>query len=202
MQQTKAIFPERLKTVRTKHGWSQETLAAKLGITRQAIVHYEKGLRLPDVDVLRRIALACDCSPNFLLGLQAEMNDQYAHLTDTLPLSEEAIAVLAGLNRTQTDDLNRLLSGADFLDFLHYLSEIRSGAALLDQFDADNPADYVDYLKFKAHGHIDAVIDASIAEGQRKVNDAEFKIARGKWQEFQRTKAVAARKGRRTHGNQ
>lgn len=37
-----------IKELRKKKGWSQDTLAKKLGVSRQTIVNYEKGEVIPE----------------------------------------------------------------------------------------------------------------------------------------------------------
>lgn len=43
-------FPDKLKEIRKKEGLSQEQLAEKIGVSRQAITKWETGKGLPDVD--------------------------------------------------------------------------------------------------------------------------------------------------------
>ena len=43
-------FAEKLKSLRKENGMSQETLAEKLGVSRQAVTKWETELGLPDID--------------------------------------------------------------------------------------------------------------------------------------------------------
>ena len=54
--------------LRTAKGLSQEELAAKVYVTRQAVSRWETGLSVPDAGMLVRIAGAQDTSVNDLLG--------------------------------------------------------------------------------------------------------------------------------------
>ena len=49
-------FSEKLKEIRKKEGISQEQLAEKIGVTRQAITKWETGKGLPDVENMVIIA--------------------------------------------------------------------------------------------------------------------------------------------------
>lgn len=57
--------------LRTAKGLSQEELAAKVYVTRQAVSRWETGLSVPDAGMLVRIAGALDTTVNDLLGEEA-----------------------------------------------------------------------------------------------------------------------------------
>ncbi len=46
----------RIAALRKKAGWSQQTLAEKLGVSPQAVSKWESGKNLPDIDVFRELA--------------------------------------------------------------------------------------------------------------------------------------------------
>lgn len=62
------MFHENLKTMRKAKGYTQEELAIKLNVVRQTISKWEKGLSVPDADVLSRIADVLDTDVSTLLG--------------------------------------------------------------------------------------------------------------------------------------
>lgn len=47
---------ERLRVVRRRQGWTQEKIAARLGIARSTYTQYELGLRDPSLSTAQRIA--------------------------------------------------------------------------------------------------------------------------------------------------
>ena len=49
------MFAENLKKIRKDKGYTQEILAEKLNVVRQTVSKWEKGLSLPDVDMLSKI---------------------------------------------------------------------------------------------------------------------------------------------------
>lgn len=61
-------FSERLKILRTQAQMTQEELAAKLFVTRQAVSNYEQGIRYPSLDTLVRIAQLFGVSLDELLS--------------------------------------------------------------------------------------------------------------------------------------
>ena len=62
------MFPENLKTMRKAKGHTQEELAIKLNVVRQTVSKWEKGLSVPDADVLCKIADVLDTDVSTLLG--------------------------------------------------------------------------------------------------------------------------------------
>ncbi len=61
-------FPEILKELREKRGFTQEQLAAILNLTKNAISHYEKNINSPNIDTIQKIADVFDVSVDYLLG--------------------------------------------------------------------------------------------------------------------------------------
>lgn len=51
-----ATIGENIRVLRLSRGWTQEELAEKLHVTRQAVGHYESGRTVPDVETCRRLA--------------------------------------------------------------------------------------------------------------------------------------------------
>jgi putative transcriptional regulator len=49
-------FSMRLKELRNKKGWSQATLAAKLGVTREYLARLEGGQHDPPLSTVERLA--------------------------------------------------------------------------------------------------------------------------------------------------
>lgn len=57
-----------IRELRTKNGFSQEELAEKLYVTRQAVSRWEKGETVPNTDTLKQLSKIFDVSINTLLG--------------------------------------------------------------------------------------------------------------------------------------
>ena len=85
------MLHENLQALRKTKGLSQEELAEKIHVVRQTISKWEKGLSVPDADLLIRLAEALDTSVSTLLGTAVEP----AEATEIQQLSER----LALLNR-------------------------------------------------------------------------------------------------------
>lgn len=68
------MFHENLKTLRRQKGFSQEQLAVRLNVTRQTISKWEKGLSVPDAELLIKLGEVLETSVNDLLGKKVEIS--------------------------------------------------------------------------------------------------------------------------------
>ena len=87
------MFSENLKAMRKSKGYTQEELAIKLNVTRQTISKWEKGLSVPDVDFLFKIADVLETNVGTLLGgaIMDEVNkdtvaEQLAKISEQLAI--------------------------------------------------------------------------------------------------------------------
>ena len=84
------MFQENLKTMRKAKGYTQEELAIKLNVVRQTVSKWEKGLSVPDADVLCKIADVLDTDVSTLLGEEiVEETDKSAVAQQLAKISEQ-----------------------------------------------------------------------------------------------------------------
>ena len=62
------VFGQRLAQLRQEAGLSQQALADRLAVTRQAVSNWEREQTLPDLDMLRALARALGTDLNTLCG--------------------------------------------------------------------------------------------------------------------------------------
>lgn len=62
------MFSENLKTLRKSRGFSQEELSIRLNVVRQTISKWEKGVSVPDAEMLIKIAEVLETTVSGLLG--------------------------------------------------------------------------------------------------------------------------------------
>ena len=60
-------FSEKISALRKQKGWSQEELAEKLMVTRQAVSKWESAQSMPDLDKLVQLSEALGVSTDYLL---------------------------------------------------------------------------------------------------------------------------------------
>lgn len=70
------MLQDNIKNFRKAKGWSQEELAIKLHVVRQTVSKWEKGLSVPDSEMLIRIAEELDTTVSVLLGESAKPDEQ------------------------------------------------------------------------------------------------------------------------------
>lgn len=64
------MFKDNLVSLRKIHGYSQDELAEKIGVTRQTLSKYETGESLPDIERCRRLAEVLDVSMDDLVNYE------------------------------------------------------------------------------------------------------------------------------------
>lgn len=87
------MFQENLKALRMKKGMTQEELATRLHIVRQTISKWEKGLSVPDSDLLIRLAEVLEVSASELLGSKIEIEEKPDVLAQQLSRINEQLAI-------------------------------------------------------------------------------------------------------------
>ncbi len=68
-------FAEKLLNLRTQYGYSQEALAEKLNVSRQAISKWELGTTLPETDKVITISNFFEVSTDYLLKDNIQLNN-------------------------------------------------------------------------------------------------------------------------------
>ena len=77
-----------IRELRTKHGLSQEELAEKVFVTRQAVSRWENGETIPNTETLKLLSKLFDVSINTLLGSPRELICQCCGM----PLEDSSIS--------------------------------------------------------------------------------------------------------------
>ena len=108
------IFSEKLQILRKNKGYTQEALAAKLGVSRQAVAKWESGQIYPDISNLIQISDLMSVSVDYLV------KDQYCAVNISL--------------QTKTD-LDELIS-------FRLEANVNTYAAFMNEVDATRPASH------------------------------------------------------------
>lgn len=87
------MLSENLKKIRKQKGLSQEELAIRLNVVRQTISKWEKGISVPDSDMLIRLAEILEVNVGDLLGKKIEEEDKRDALTEQLVRINEQLAI-------------------------------------------------------------------------------------------------------------
>jgi len=87
------MFNENLKTLRKTKGLSQEEIAIRLNVVRQTISKWEKGLSVPDAEMLIRIAEYFEVSVSELLGKRLDNETDINIVAEQLSRINEQLAI-------------------------------------------------------------------------------------------------------------
>ena len=87
------MFSENLIILRKQKGLSQEALAIKLNVVRQTVSKWEKGLSVPDADMLIRLAEIFEVSVSQLLGEKIENEESQDNIAEHLSQIAEQMAI-------------------------------------------------------------------------------------------------------------
>lgn len=124
------MINENIQKARKEKGISQEELAIKLNVVRQTVSKWEKGLSVPDADVLIQIADLLEVSVNELLDIKTQ-NDtveniaaELAHLNEQLALKNQEKALFMQAEKKR--GLILLLSFISMLTAMSVKNEIIS----------------------------------------------------------------------------
>jgi putative transcriptional regulator len=87
------MLSENLKRLRKRKGLSQQELAARLHVVRQTVSKWEKGLSVPDADMLIRIADIFEVSVSELLGAKLDNEKDIDLVAEQLSRINEQLAI-------------------------------------------------------------------------------------------------------------
>lgn len=98
------MLSENIKTLRKQKGYSQETLAAQLHVVRQTVSKWEKGLSVPDAEMLNRMAELFEVPVSALLGgplpeQEETVSPEMAEVAKQLAVLNEQLADQAARRR-------------------------------------------------------------------------------------------------------
>ncbi len=88
------MFNDNLKAIRKEKGYTQESLAIELNVVRQTVSKWEKGLSVPDAEMLQKIAEVLDVSVVRLLDAELpQEKEERNELAEQLARINEQLAV-------------------------------------------------------------------------------------------------------------
>jgi putative transcriptional regulator len=87
------MFNENLKAIRKAKGLSQEELAVRLNVVRQTISKWEKGISVPDADMLIKIAEVFEIFVSELLGAKLDNEADTNNIAEQLSRINEQLAI-------------------------------------------------------------------------------------------------------------
>lgn len=89
------MLAENIKTVRKQRGMTQEELAARLNVVRQTVSKWEKGLSVPDAELLKKLAEILETDVSTLLGAPINTESNANEIAEQLSRINEQLATKA-----------------------------------------------------------------------------------------------------------
>lgn len=87
------MLNENIKNLRKSRGMTQEELAVRLNVVRQTVSKWEKGLSVPDAEMLQKIAEVLDTSVTELLDAKPAEGIQMDPIAQQLARLSEQMAI-------------------------------------------------------------------------------------------------------------
>lgn len=131
------MLSENLKTIRKQKGLSQEELAIRLNVVRQTISKWEKGISVPDSDMLIRLAEILEVNVGDLLGKKIEEEDKRDALTEQLVRINEQLAIRNRRSKLILKIIAAVISAFIILNLLLVLMNMISFDSLKDRDTID-----------------------------------------------------------------
>lgn len=100
------VFGKRLKELRKANGYTIEQFAQRVGIAKSTVGYYENDNRLPDIEILARIANEFNVSADYLIGRTN---------TTALKGKMKTVCELTGLSDTAAEYLAKLVKNNDYV---------------------------------------------------------------------------------------
>lgn len=172
------MLAENLKCIRKEKGLSQEELAVKIGVVRQTISKWEKGLSVPDSGLLIELAEALDTSVSTLLGeviVTEENRDENSDLkviSSKLEVLNEQLARKHERNRKAwriifllvgaVAVIMLLLRLADIIYYISVMKNMNSSENVIGWYDGPTSI-YVSSISMQMLGGIANIVVAVVA---------------------------------------
>ena len=87
------MLNENMKALRKNKGLTQDELASRLNVVRQTISKWEKGLSVPDAEMLQKIADVLESDVSQLLGASIKQNENVDVIAEQLSrINEQLVA--------------------------------------------------------------------------------------------------------------
>ena len=87
------MLGDNIKVLRKNKGFTQEELALRLNVVRQTVSKWEKGLSVPDVEMLQNIADILEVDIKQLLGAKMEMEKNNNEIVEQLAKINEQLII-------------------------------------------------------------------------------------------------------------
>lgn len=115
-----ADLKERLRELRKQSDLSQQDIADKMGVSKQTISQYERGVREPDLDNLLALCDIFNVSADYLLGkadvtLRLLTTEELKKLSAPDQLTKEEALILSGYKALNNEGQQEMKNYSEYL---------------------------------------------------------------------------------------
>lgn len=110
------MIGKRIKDLRTKKGMLQQDLAKELNVSKSTIAMWETSKRMPDTEMLRRIARFFNVSIDFLLDNEKSSSNNVEELPEELVILNRNAKNTTPENRKKLLEMAKIMFGEDWND--------------------------------------------------------------------------------------
>ena len=135
------MLGENIKSLRKEKGLSQEELAIKLNVVRQTVSKWEKGLSVPDSEMLIHLADALEVSVTELLGEKVNITQEDEQLKALAAKLELVNEQLARITERRRKNRRTVYVGILFIGIVMLAMQIHSGFMVRDAIGIIGGAD-------------------------------------------------------------
>ena len=104
------MLNENIKALRKTKGLTQDELAIRLNVVRQTISKWEKGLSVPDAEMLQKIAEVFEVNVSQLLGSPINQNENVDIIAEQLSRINEQLVVKNNRSRKRWKAIGIILA--------------------------------------------------------------------------------------------
>lgn len=101
-----------ISDLRKRQGWSQKQFAKVFNVSEGSVAHYEQGVTIPNIEMLKTFADYFHVNVDYLLG-RCMLSIEYSKLNDTFygdMKVVDAINIIVGLTKDKRHYLSQTLS--------------------------------------------------------------------------------------------
>ncbi len=136
----RSTLAEKLKALRKAHGYTQEDVAAAIGLVRAAYAHYESGKRVPSIETVYLLAGLYDVTVDDLLHISIHF-DRNVHFD--APKKTQSSEELDGY-------LDFLNSPSNQVKFKYFSMQEKQLVYFFSKLTAEEQADILEFIKARA----------------------------------------------------
>ncbi|OON98443.1 MAG: hypothetical protein ATN35_05045 [Epulopiscium sp. Nele67-Bin004] len=139
------MLNEKIKSLRKQRGFTQEDLAIRLNVVRQTISKWEKGLSVPDAQMLIQIADLFEVSTSELLGENIQLSETATEQQNEIAQQLSRINEQLALKNKRSNTIWKVILGIFIAFVVLHIFFLISTIIVFNSFDTNTHSTYVNF---------------------------------------------------------